>query len=582
MKRINLIFALFTLLLPVEALISINEIHYDPTGTDNNQEFVEVYSDVSLENYTIEDIASSDSLLKVKNFQSNFSLIVEEGFDFSEIDANIYAVGATIGNGLNNDRDIILLKNIEGKVVDAFSYTEEFGGDGNGMSLCRIPDFSGKFQECTPSPGNSNSNKAEYKLKINEFMPDPEGNDSASMPEGEWIEIYNFGDAIVDLENFRLEDDFGHKIFISDSQVKDTTIIEGNDFLVVYTNGKFGFLNNEDFEAITLFDNNGDLVDKVSYDGSSEGTSWALVEDKWILSNPTPFEENPSEEDLETDSKMTIDTVYLGVDEIAKWGDALRVKLIIYKGDTGKESVQAWIQNNDDVVSKRTSTNIHKKFVNHEITIPIQIHPNCKEGYEDGKYEIIVTGLDAEAKENIEIDGLNSELCDQASIKTEKAISYELLKTPSRVNSVDNFEVLLKITNNDDAKKRIDVWTQVVDGDKIVSKMGKDDKVSTYLPGGGSSIVELTNEIQELEVGEYELVVGILEDGKSRSEYISQNLRVDKTDIEIFESNINAPEENEITGKTIYISQSGKEKKLALYLFIFLLSIMGVYGVVKK
>ena len=42
-----------------------------------------------------------------------------------------------------------------------------------------------------------------YDLKINEFVPDPEGSDSSALAE--WIEVYNTGSAAVNLEGWSLE-----------------------------------------------------------------------------------------------------------------------------------------------------------------------------------------------------------------------------------------------------------------------------------------------------------------------------------------------------------------------------------------
>jgi hypothetical protein len=48
----------------VSAEIRINEVMYNPEGNDNNQEFIEIYSDVklNLSDFIIGDIASNDSL----------------------------------------------------------------------------------------------------------------------------------------------------------------------------------------------------------------------------------------------------------------------------------------------------------------------------------------------------------------------------------------------------------------------------------------------------------------------------------------------------------------------------------------
>ena len=94
----------------VEAKL-ITEINYNPDGEDNNFEYIEIALN-NLSNYSISDLESSDNLTLINYFDGNYSLIVEEDFNYSGINASIYSAGATIGNNLNNDLDIIFLGSI--------------------------------------------------------------------------------------------------------------------------------------------------------------------------------------------------------------------------------------------------------------------------------------------------------------------------------------------------------------------------------------------------------------------------------------------------------------------------------------
>src|SRR3989344_781121 len=293
---------MFFIMVNVNAKTIINEIMYNPSGNDDNKEFVEIFSDEinNFENYTIEDLSGEKDILKlVKNFNSSYSLIVEDNFDYSSINISIYIIGNNIGNSLNNDKDLIILRNPENKIVDSVNYYSDFGSDGNGKSLERI-NFNGfssdprnwiesNVQDGTPGKENSIKNIDFNSIKINEFLPDPLGNDDASMPQGEFVEIYNNADDNVDLNNFYLEDKFGHKIKI-DNIHSLTTIIESKSHLTVYYNGFSGFLNNEEDEIKLFYDNI--LLDKVSYSSSKEDFSWSKINNKWVLTNPTPNENN--------------------------------------------------------------------------------------------------------------------------------------------------------------------------------------------------------------------------------------------------------------------------------------------------
>ncbi len=482
MKKIIIFLILFSF--NVFANTYINEINYDPAGNDNNFEYIEIYSDELLDNLTLRDLKSEDKLSLVKRTNSNYYLIVEEGFNYGDLDCNILSAGATIGNNLNNDRDSIVIEG-NNTILDAISYSDKYGGNGNGKTLCKIPNLIGVLKECIPSPCKENSNNISYKISINEIMPDPEGDDNAAMPGGEWIEVYNDEDYNISLEGFYIEDLFGHRLFISETNTENT-IIGPKEYLVVYVNGFSGLLNNEDFEEVNLFSNGGNLIDKVSYGSSKEGVSWSKINKKWMLSIPTPSKDNPKKEkDVELNSKISIEKVYLGSDEKAKFGDNVQFKINIYKGDTGKQSVEAWIKNGKDSVTKKAKINVEKRFFEYPITLSLQLDPNCKKEYKEGKYELIVKGLDTEDSEDIEISGLNTRLCDQYKIKETSTMNRTLLE---------------------------------------------------YAPK---------------------------EEGAT-------------------ETDLNAESFDEITGKTVYISSSEKQRNIGLYLFSFLMVVILMYVLVKK
>lgn len=253
------------------------------------------------------------------------------------------------------------------------------------------------------------------KIKINEFLPDPMGNDDAAMPSGEWIELYNAGSSSLDLENLSIKDNYGSEadIFISDSNTIGGTVINSGEYLVVYMNGRSGFLNNNDFEKVYLYKEDY-LLDEASYSGSSEGLSWNKIEDKWLLGLPSPGIQNYKNKSDITKSRIKIDSTYdLGNDNKAEFGQMIKVRLKAYKGDTNKEEIKAYIEDKKgEKISKVSSANIGDKFTNYTLTIPIQLIPNCKKKFSDGVYDIVAEGLEDSDREEIEIAGVTESLCE--------------------------------------------------------------------------------------------------------------------------------------------------------------------------
>lgn len=375
------------LIAPVEARL-ISEILYNPGGDDNNNEYVEIKLN-NLSNYSISDLVSSDNLTLLYFYGGNFSLIVEEGFNYSGISASIYSAGATIGNGLNNDYDVIFLKDKNGSIVEVAYYSSEMGGDNK--SLC--VEGSG-FVECESSPGFEEVNK-NFTIKINEFLPDPDGDDSVN----EWIELYNYGGEALDLEGLTLMDNSGKKIFVSNINTNNT-IIQSKGYLVVRMNNFSGFLNNEGFEKIII-----DGVDEVSYSDSKEGLSWSKINNEWKLSIPSPGIAN---KEVNFETILEIKSIDLGRDKKAKFGELIYVRLIVLRGDTSKKAVKVYIKGNE-TVSKITSLSLDNRFVENEFTVPVQIKDDCEEKFGEGKYEVIVEGLNEEIREPIDIEASECE-----------------------------------------------------------------------------------------------------------------------------------------------------------------------------
>ncbi len=382
---------------------------YNPEGVDNNKEYVELYSEISLNTSLLQfqDQYNEEPPFEVLQYSnSSYYLIVEEDFNYSTLNATILSAGSAIGYyGLGEEEIIIISYN--SSITDTIHYYSEWGADNNGNSICKINNI---WIECSPTPGKESIKaEEEYTIRINEFIPNPEGNDSATMPDGEWIELYNYGTETIDLTGLILKDNRGTEISITDTTTYDP-IIEPETFIVVYMNKAFGFLNNDGFEKIELLSQSNQKIDEITYSDSKEGNSWSLIKDTWQITKPTPNQENLNE-DKQKDSKITIKTIYLGSDNKAKFGDNLRVRIEIYKGDESKEEIKVFIEKDGEKITKTTAFKIEERYSENTITVPIQIFPNCNSKYEEGTYSITAIGLDTSDDEFIPIEGITKNLC---------------------------------------------------------------------------------------------------------------------------------------------------------------------------
>ena len=130
-------------------------------------------------------------------------------------------------------------------------------------------------------------------------------------------------------------------------------------------------------------------------------------------------------------SKINIENIYLGTDNKAKFGDNIRIKLDVYKGNTTKEEIKVYIEKNDKKITKITKFKIFDKFSNNSLTIPLQIFPNCNEKLTGGKYILYAEGIETSDKQEIIIEGLSEELCE---IIVEKQIEIATTSSKTIIN----------------------------------------------------------------------------------------------------------------------------------------------------
>jgi len=132
-------------------------------------------------------------------------------------------------------------------------------------------------------------------IVLNEFLPNPDpsangfnfGQDNDQKPKGEWVELYNNSSDHVDLKDWYLTDDDGHRIDIEPCRTNTgNTIIPAKGYFVVYKNEGEGcdshsFSLNNDGDTVKLFNNEGVLIDSYSYDAHD-----------YCQLEPTPGSEN--------------------------------------------------------------------------------------------------------------------------------------------------------------------------------------------------------------------------------------------------------------------------------------------------
>ena len=149
-----------------------------------------------------------------------------------------------------------------------------------------------------------------YALEITELLPNPIGDDSSTMPDGEYIELYNPLDIKIDLDGFYFLDAAQNKLIISSNNTKDNTFIDSMALKVIYRNANTKFSLNNDKDQISLYDKQGNAIDSVSYNQTKENYSNSKIDNTWVLAAPTPGKQNNIEKAVTQENQTNKDCLY--------------------------------------------------------------------------------------------------------------------------------------------------------------------------------------------------------------------------------------------------------------------------------
>ncbi len=294
----------------------INEVQYDPKcANDSANEWIELYNfrnePLVLIGWTISDNNNSDHLPPLSIAPGGFAIIAATANfsdNFPDCDCEVVFVG-TIGNGLSNGGDSIILTDSSSATIDAISY----GSDKTYMSL---PDVAEKHSlerspaggdfidnpnpspcrgllpptptvSATPSPTPSATPTepptvaSDGDILINEVLFDPLP--PCKETDCEWIELYNPGSESITLIGWNISDNSksdripplsidpgGFAIIAATANFSDN--FPGCNCTIVFIeDGKIGNGLSNTGDCVILSDSAGNVIDGFSY-GNDDAT----------------------------------------------------------------------------------------------------------------------------------------------------------------------------------------------------------------------------------------------------------------------------------------------------------------------
>mgnify|MGYP003732703563 CR=1 FL=1 len=204
----------------------------------------------------------------------------------------------------------IMLRDLSGQIYDTATYVTNYGED---VALIRSSVPSEPWTPAawkTPGSPEPGSVQSDGYVRFAEILPDGVGSDSQTWPNGEWLELLNYGTTDIDVSGWKLQaPSRSLTLHEFNMPLQSDTIIPAGAVALIALNGTSSFyLKHTTGDSIGLLDMQGATVDTISWSKTVEGESLvapnsthagvgpsgAMDTGDWMLSAwATPGELNP-------------------------------------------------------------------------------------------------------------------------------------------------------------------------------------------------------------------------------------------------------------------------------------------------
>ena len=302
--------------------ILVVQVLYDPRSpiAEPGGEWLELLNTtattITLRGWTVSDARDADTLPTLTLAPDEIALVgasasISTTYDLS---GQVVALRGSIGAGLNNGGDALMLRDGAGTTIDALSWGDNTtvfdpaAPDGaEGASLLREPpdgdtDSAADWlaQADAIPHGAVVIERPEWILPadssviLSEVLAAPKAvdwdSDGSANRYDEWIELVNLGEEAVDLGDWTLDDlaDGGSKPYV----IPAGTVIAADGYLVLPSALTGLNLNNTGLENVRLLRPDGSLADVLEYRNTKPDRSWSRVpspDGAWVAATaPTP------------------------------------------------------------------------------------------------------------------------------------------------------------------------------------------------------------------------------------------------------------------------------------------------------
>ncbi|MBI4149003.1 lamin tail domain-containing protein [Candidatus Woesearchaeota archaeon] len=301
-------------------------------------------------------------------------------------------------------------------------------------------------------------------------------------------------------------------------------------------------------------------------------------------------------------STLVIDTIYTGSDNRVKYGEILRVRSQIYKGDESKNAVEAWVEQQGKRISRITSAALYTDFSAYDLTFAIPLEPNCNAEFPDGTAEVVISGFGITERAPVSVSGVSTSTCKTtvrsassggSSLLPQKSLAIPLIELLSFSGTADAgipFSTTLRITNSDAEQHTYSAWSYVYRGPKSYSGARDMNVQKITLAPGSSAVVQLTNRVEE--AGDFSFKAQVRKDEQKTTHDLTRPITVMQRASSYLEEVVvvqqAAPSRQApllpatSLPETIYLSPASRSQELAGLLIIGMLTSITLFIIWKK
>lgn len=189
-------------------------------------------------------------------------------------------------------------------------------------------------------------------IVINELLPNPTGIDI----QGEWVELKNIDNHVIDLTDWALKDKT--RTYILNKEDFESLVLEAGEFLVIERSVSEIALNNTGSETVAISNPYGTIIDEIIYDdGGNEGESFIRLDDggyDWTTEPTRGYENQVSGQnseleisDFDSDGNVednNVNSQYEGLDDFTSTDYfGLQISELL-PNPAGDEETEEWIE----------------------------------------------------------------------------------------------------------------------------------------------------------------------------------------------------------------------------------------------